>query len=126
VKQKSEKDPGRVNNWYSQHLYTVCHLLECMPAFPELAPDGQDHILGSSVSLRDVAYAKGSVRYASAAPAEVTLKLSFAPKSVSVGQRPLGQFGKSGPGGEGTGWSFDAKTRVLTLRHAAGEVSVTK
>jgi len=25
-------------NWYSQHLYTVCHVLEAMPCLPELAP----------------------------------------------------------------------------------------
>lgn len=28
-------------NWYSQHLYTVCHVLEAMPCLPELAPKPQ-------------------------------------------------------------------------------------
>lgn len=32
-----ENKPGRVRpNWYSQHLYTVCHVLEAMPALPEI------------------------------------------------------------------------------------------
>ena len=26
-------------NWYSQHLYTVCHVLEAMPSLPEIAND---------------------------------------------------------------------------------------
>jgi hypothetical protein len=26
-------------DWYSQHLYTVCHVLEAMPCLPELAPN---------------------------------------------------------------------------------------
>lgn len=34
-----ENKPGRVRpNWYSQHLYTVCHVLEAMPALPEIQP----------------------------------------------------------------------------------------
>jgi len=33
----NEKQPGRARpNWYSQHLYTVCHVLEAMPALPEI------------------------------------------------------------------------------------------
>jgi uncharacterized protein YyaL (SSP411 family) len=32
-----ETKPGKVRpNWYSQHLYTVCHVLEAMPILPEI------------------------------------------------------------------------------------------
>jgi hypothetical protein len=32
-----EKNPDKQRpNWYSQHLYTVCHVLEAMPLLPEL------------------------------------------------------------------------------------------
>jgi hypothetical protein len=35
----NEKKPGRVRpNWYSQHLYTVCHVLEALPAIAETPP----------------------------------------------------------------------------------------
>ncbi len=125
VNKKSEEDVGRPN-WYSQHLYTVCHLLECMPAFPELAPEGQDHVLGFSAGLRDVQYAPGLVRYATIVPAEVTMKLSFVPKAVKVGNQTLRDLGRTPAGGEGPGWAFDPQTRVVTVRHGAGEVSVTK
>lgn len=124
TKQKKEKDPGRVNNWYSQHLYTICHMLECMPAFPELSPDGRDHILGSSVSLCDVVYANSEVRYRAAHRAEATVKLGFVPKSVQVDGQPLSALadGKA----KGDGWFFDKGSCVLTVRHPAGEVRVAK
>jgi hypothetical protein len=118
VKQGVEKDPAKVNNWYSQHLYTVCHMLECMPAFPEISPDGQDHILGFTTSLRDVRYAPGRVSYATIAPGKVTMKLGFEPKAVQLGGRALAK------GGKGDGWTFDAATRVLTVQHGAGQVTV--
>jgi hypothetical protein len=118
TKKKEEKDPATANNWYSQHLYTVCHVLECMRALPELAPDGQDHIIANSVALRDVSYAKGAVKYASMRPATVMLKLSFTPKSVQLGGRDLAKSEK------GDGWSYDPATKVLTVRHAPGAVSV--
>ena len=37
-----ERQPGKVRpNWYSQHLYTVCHILEATPALPEIQPKKQ-------------------------------------------------------------------------------------
>jgi hypothetical protein len=126
TRQQKERDPAKVNNWYSQHLYTVCHMLECMPAFPELAPDGQDHILGSSVSLRDVGCAAGSVCYTSALPAVVMMKLSFNPKSVQLGGRPLCELTKEKGGRATEGWFFDPATRLLSVRHAAGQMIIKK
>lgn len=32
----NEKQPRKREDWYSQHLYTVCHVLESLPALPEL------------------------------------------------------------------------------------------
>ena len=35
----NERNPGKVRpNWYSQHLYTVCHVLEALPALAEVQP----------------------------------------------------------------------------------------
>jgi len=60
---KPNKRKANRPNWYSQHLYTVCHVLEAMPALPELVPAGQDHLLGGSVYLREVRYAPGEVNH---------------------------------------------------------------
>ena len=125
VNLKNDKESGRPD-WYSQHLYTVCHLLESMVAFPELAPDGQNHLLGSSTAPRDVRYAPGSVRYATLAPTKVVIKLSFIPKTVQIDKRPLRQLENGMGSDESSGWSFESASRVLTIRHAAGEVSVVK
>jgi hypothetical protein len=38
----NERNPGRKRpNWYSQHLYTVCHVLEAMELLPEIADKGK-------------------------------------------------------------------------------------
>lgn len=124
TKQKKERDPSSVNNWYSQHLYTICHMLQCMAAFPELSPNGQNHLLGSSVGVGEVSYAGGAIQYSSAFPAEVSAKLNFVPRSVLVGGRALAESKSSKTATTGEGWSFDAQTKVLTVRHGAGKVSV--
>jgi hypothetical protein len=36
----NEKTPNRKReDWYSQHLYTVCHVLEAMPSLPEIGAE---------------------------------------------------------------------------------------
>ncbi|MBN1489010.1 MAG: hypothetical protein JXA69_03760 [Phycisphaerae bacterium] len=120
-----ENAPKKVRpNWYSQHLYTVCHVLEAMPCLPELAPDGQDHIVGTRVCVRDVRYAPGEVQFETIAPSTTTLKLAFVPKVVRLGQQELRAVNELA-GGDGVGWSFDPATKLLTIRHDAGRVTVS-
>ena len=110
-------------DWYSQHLYTVCHVLEAMPCLPELAPNGQDHLLGSGVFVREVRYSPGQIRFETIAPSRTVLKLSFVPKAVYAGTRELGEV-KELPADDHVGWSFDAATSLLTVRHDRGQVDV--
>ncbi len=110
-------------DWYSQHLYTVCHLLEAMPILPELAPDEEDHLLGSSVSVREVRYTPGGVEFETIAPSRSVLKLSFRPGAVHVGGRALPEAKDGRTSGDG--WWFDPATRLLVIRHGAGGVRVT-
>ena len=124
TKKKSDEDMGRPD-WYSQHLYTVCHMLETMAAYPDRVPDGQDRILGFSTSLQNVRYASGKVSYATLLPTEVVVKLASAPKSVQAADRALKETKGALRDGE-EGWSYDARTRVLTVRHAQGEVVVSR
>jgi hypothetical protein len=112
-------------DWYSQHLYTVCHLLEAMPSLPEVAPSGKDHLLGSDVFVRDVRYSPGQVRFETIAPSRTVLKLSFVPKAVYAGTRELAAV-KELPADAVVGWSFDAATSVLTIRHDGGQVDVLR
>ncbi|MBM4093029.1 MAG: hypothetical protein FJ276_27015, partial [Planctomycetes bacterium] len=70
-KKTSQTNADRI--WFSQHLYSVCHLLDCMSVFPALAPDAQDHILSSSTALLDVSYTASSIQYAALGPAQVSV-----------------------------------------------------
>jgi hypothetical protein len=118
---------GKTNrpNWYSQHLYTVCHVLEAMPALPELVPAGQDHLLGGSVYLREVRYAPGEVAFETIAPSRTVLKLSFAPKTVRAGARELEAL-KKPSSTDDNGWSFVPSTSLLTIGHPPGPITVLK
>jgi hypothetical protein len=111
--------------WFSQHLFSIYNLLGGMATFPQLAPDGQDHILGSSLPLRDVAYAPGSVHYTASAPAEVKVKLGFVPEVVTLDGKPLHKLDKLPQDGK-LGWFFDPATGMLILNHATGRASVAK
>jgi hypothetical protein len=123
VNPKTKAD-GRPD-WYSQHLYTVCHVLEAMPCLSEIAPNGQDHLLGSSVFIREVRYSPGQIRFETIAPSRTVLKLSFVPKAVYAGTRELAAV-KELPADDRVGWSFDAATSLLTIRHDRGQVDVLK
>jgi len=116
---------GKANrpNWYSQHLYTVCHVLEAMSSLPELAPDRQDHLLGSSIYPQNVRYSAGQVRFETIAASRAVLKRSFVPKAVRAGAHDL-QLLKALPAEGRLGWWFDAPAGVLTIRHNRGPVEV--
>jgi hypothetical protein len=116
---------GKANrpDWYSQHLYTVCHVLEAMSSLPELAPNRQDHLLGSSVCPQNVRYSAGQVRFETIAASRAVLKLSFVPKAVRAGAHDL-QLLKAAPAEGQVGWWFDAPAGVLTIRHNLGPVEV--
>jgi hypothetical protein len=124
VKKKTDNEAGRPN-WYSQHLYTVCHMLECMPAFPELAPEGQSHVLGVTAGLREVRYAAGSLSYTAAVPATVVAKLAFVPGTVKSGTRAIPRL-DAGARASGAGWTYDAATHVITIVNQAGAVAIAK
>ena len=125
VKRKSDTGGGRPD-WYSQHLYAVCHLLEAMSRFPELVPEGQDHLLDSSTWARDIHYSPGRVRFRTLAPSQTLLRLSFVPKAICVETHHLREVMEIPAKDDSGGWSFDPATRLLRIRHDAGQVDVLK
>ena len=76
--------------WYSDSYFDYLpHFFEGMVAFPEIIPEGTDHIFSTSCMLKDVQYGPGSVRYTALEPSGTErLKLSFTPKVLSGG-KPL-------------------------------------
>ncbi|HOX03957.1 MAG TPA: sulfatase-like hydrolase/transferase [Candidatus Paceibacterota bacterium] len=110
-------------DWYSQHLYTVCHALESMAALPELAPAGQDHLLDSDVFVREIRYGRAEVQFETIAPSRAVLKLSFHPARIEAGSRVLPLSKGAGSAGS-EGWWFEPSTGLLTIQHGAGRVTV--
>jgi len=93
----------------------IRHFMTGMAAVPEWAPTGQDHLLDATTTVTSITYAPGRIDYRTFDNAGTeTLKLAFAPASVTVGGVALGQ--SSG----GDGWTYNAATSVLTVRHSAG------
>ena len=65
------------------------HFLEGMAAWPEIIPEGTDHIFSTTCMLKDVEYGPGSVKYTAMEDnGTERLKLSFQPKVLSGG-KPL-------------------------------------
>jgi hypothetical protein len=90
-----------------------------LAAIPEWAPAGEDHLLGSSSVVTEVAYTPGLVRYQTFDDrGEEVLRLSFPPKKVSADGRALAQTAS------GKGFSYDPKAGVVRVRRE-GARSVT-
>ena len=76
--------------WNSDSYFDYLpHFLEGMAAWPEIIPEGPDHIFSTTSMLKDVEYGPGSVKY-TALDADGTemIKLSFKPEVLSGG-KPL-------------------------------------
>ncbi len=122
---KPGADTSNRPDWYSQHLYTVCHVLESMACLPELAPDGEDHVLSSDIALRKIGYSSGRISFETIKPSREVVKLGFAPKAVYVGKAGLPQLNEP-PSAKQVGWFFSSAKDLLTLRHDAGQVEILK
>ncbi len=121
-KQKGGKGTGD-RMWFSQHLMSVDYLLESMAVFPQFAPAGENHILGNSVMLRDIARAPDSIGYAAPATVRVTAKLARIPESVTLDGKPLAKL-ENRPADGADGWTFDPSTSVLALSHGPGAILI--
>ena len=74
--------------WNSDSYFDYLpHFLEGMAAWPEIIPEGTDHIFSTTSMLKDVEYGQGSIKY-TALDADGTekIKLSFEPEVLSGGE----------------------------------------
>ncbi|MBI1390514.1 MAG: hypothetical protein GC154_18920 [bacterium] len=71
----------------------VRHYLRAMAAAPELAPGGQNHILGGTSTIRNVIYSADSIRYETWSPNAIeTLRVAFEVKSILSGGKELSRL----------------------------------
>ena len=95
----------------------IRHFMWGLAAVPEWAPAAQNHLLGSTSVIRSVTYAAGDISYTSVdARATDVLRLTFTPQAVTVDGQPLPQRADLAQ----PGWTFNAGTGTLRLRHDTG------
>jgi hypothetical protein len=102
--------------WFSDgYADYIRHFLAGMASVPEWSPPGEDHLLRSSSVVRKMNYAPGKLSYTTFdGDATEVFRLAFRPARVTANGAPLPQRTDLNE----AGWSFDAKTGVLRVRHA--------
>ena len=74
--------------WFSDSYFDYLpHYFEGLAAWPEMIPEGSDHIFSTTSMLKDVSYAPGSIKYTAFDPdGTERVKLSFKPKVIADGK----------------------------------------
>ncbi|MDD5656521.1 MAG: hypothetical protein PHF00_04615 [Elusimicrobia bacterium] len=95
----------------------IRHFLAGMGSVPAWAPADEDHLLRSSSVIRSVSYGKGELGYeAAGASGDEVMRLSFAPKKVTVDGKILSRRKDLAA----PGWTFDKPAGVLRIRRENG------
>jgi hypothetical protein len=93
-------------------------LMDGLWAVPEWAPPNESHFLGSTSVLTNISYGKGAITYSTFdRESSAVLRLDFAPTRILAGARQLSKR----PDLSQEGFTFDATTRVLRIRHRRSE-----
>jgi hypothetical protein len=102
--------------WWFTDEYTdgPRRMMDAFWAVPEWAPADESHLLGSSSVVTKISYGKGSVTYSTFDPqSSDVLRLDFVPEFVTANGKAL----RSRNDLDQPGYTFDATTRVLRIRH---------
>jgi hypothetical protein len=108
--------------WFSDGYFDyVPHFIDGMAALPEMAPDGETHLLGSTSVVTDISYGPSSIAYRTfETDGEDILKLGFVPERVSTEKGSLDlKVDEDGI----PGYTFDPVRKVLRI-HRRGASSV--
>lgn len=117
---------GVIQYWFSDGYSDYLRSFNwSMAAIPELAPDGQSHLLGSTSVVQMVTYGHDRITYRTFdADATDVLRLAFRPLTVTAGGQPLSQRRNL----NGQGYTIQRLGRVdfvLRVRHVhSGDLQV--
>ncbi|MCA0458000.1 MAG: DUF4082 domain-containing protein [Chloroflexi bacterium] len=106
------------SNWYSDGYGDyIKHFMSGIGSIPEWSPANESHLLRSSSVVTSVTYAVGRVSYTTFDSASRDrLRLNFTPTQVTANGVVLPQRGDL----NAAGWTYNAATGVLNLRHDTG------
>jgi hypothetical protein len=108
--------PSQPAMWFTDSIGDfIRHFMIAMATNPaEWAPAGEDHLLRSTTVVKGVAYSSGRVDYQTFdRAAQEVLRLTFSPTTVLANGLALSQRTDLTQ----EGWTFDAATGVLRVRH---------
>ncbi len=114
-----------VDSWYEQNFNTVIYFLEIMGLVPELAPDGENHILSAQRALTSVAYPGDGVlvSYTTVgSEGQERLKLSHKPGTVLADGISLSELPTLPLVADG--WHWDPVAQVATVQHTGTVVEI--
>lgn len=128
-------DDGTVNvgvdrpDYYNQCWFTdgyfdyVPHFMDGMASMPELAPADSDHMLRSTSVVQEINYKPYQISYRTFdADGRQNLRLTFQPREIHAGGKPLAQAKTPG---EKSGWTFDTALNVLTVKPGFRDVLIS-
>lgn len=112
---------GDGGSWYSLTSPVVRYLYQDMGCLPELAPDGETHLLRTSTQIRRIKYAANAVEYHSLPNSIELVKMAAPPKSITSN----GQLLPVSPNLTGLNCCYyNPSSHVLLVRHSAADVSI--
>jgi hypothetical protein len=111
--------------WFTDSYFDyVPHFIDAMCSIPSLAPDDQDHLLGTSSVVQRISYRPLHVSYTTFHPhGEETLRLSFVPREITCDGRPLAQRAPDAPVAS-SGWCFEPAEGVLRVQRGGQAVAI--
>jgi hypothetical protein len=112
---------GDGGSWYSLTSPVVRYLYQDMGCLPELAPDGETHLLRTSTQIRRIVYGRRRIAYTSLPNSVDLLKLAGPPMRVTAGGTTLAM---STGLASANGYLYNPKSHVLLVRHARPDVVV--
>ncbi len=112
---------GNYGSWYSLTSPIVRYIYQDMGCLPELAPNGETHILRTSTQVRQIVYARGCVSYRTLPGSIDLLKLAAPPRRVLAGGRLLPV---SATIAKADSYVYNQQNHVLLVRHRNPDVQI--
>ena len=110
------KHPEGAPYWFSTQFSSIFFFLELFHEIPELAPNGQSHLLYTTGRVRNIRYVDNMVTYVTDGSSEDILKLAFVPREIAFN-------GKKIPANTQV-WTFNLDTHICVIHNAQGKVNI--
>lgn len=112
---------GNKVSWYSLTSPVVRYILQSMGCLPELAPEGETHLLRSATEIREIRYEKKRVAWRSLEDSIELMKVAASPAGVRAGGKAVPLIGGLKAADS---WIYNPESKVLVVRHRAPDVEV--